>query len=36
MYTDEALGITYRLPDELLPRTKALFDEDPDDPRAMR
>ena len=36
MYTDEALGITYRLPDELLPRTKASFDEDPDDPRAMR
>ncbi|WFD27571.1 hypothetical protein MNAN1_002570 [Malassezia nana] len=32
MYTDEALKITYRLPDELLPSTDMAYDEDPDNP----
>ena len=34
MYTDEALNITYRLPDELLPQAndQLIYDEDPDNP----
>ncbi|WFC98306.1 hypothetical protein MYAM1_001032 [Malassezia yamatoensis] len=34
MYTDEALNITYRLPDELLPKAndQLIYDEDPDNP----
>lgn len=35
MYTDEALNITYRLPEELLPSfaEQLVYDEDPDNPR---
>lgn len=36
MYTDEALKITYRLPDELLPATEEAVDEDPDNPWPVR
>lgn len=34
MYTDEALNITYRLPEELLPRAndQLIYDDDPDNP----
>ena len=36
MYTDEALGITYRLPEELLPRHRiTLYDEDPENPKPL-
>ncbi|WFD23552.1 hypothetical protein MEQU1_002245 [Malassezia equina] len=36
MYTDKALKITYRLPEELLPATEESVDEDPDNPWPMR
>lgn len=37
MYTDEALNITYRLPDELLPtaNVQVIYDEDPDNPQPI-
>ena len=35
MYTDEALNITYRLPEELLNRTQTIYDDDPDNPKPL-
>ena len=35
MYTDEALKITYRLPDELLPTSVEIYDDDPENPHII-